>query len=141
MIKKLIIIFLILCITTANTYGIDLIPVRPQRISIKGDKGDTGNKGDTGDNKGTRYNIMGEINILQGRRHKIGVYGKYDVRYGDAGEVGLIFTFDLDESWSVKEIDKINKKLEIINQKFDNSNMEIERIKIGENKFRTQIKH
>lgn len=88
----------------------------------------------------TQYNIAGEINILQGRRHKVGVYTKYNTNRNMIGEVGVRFTYDLDLSWSVKEIDKINTKLEKITAQLNKTNIQTETVQLSENKYRIQIK-
>ncbi len=59
-----------------------------------------------------QYNLMGEVNILQGRRFKFGMYGKYNMNRSKTSEVGLKFTISLGDSWETKELIKLKKRLE-----------------------------
>ena len=88
----------------------------------------------------TQYNIAEEINILQGRRHKVGVYTKYNTNRNMIGEVGVRFTYDLDLSWSVKEIDKINAKLKNLTAQVNKNNIQTETVQLSDSKYRIQIR-
>lgn len=88
----------------------------------------------------TQVNIAPELVLLQGRRHKIGVYGKYDTLHNRVPEVGLRISIALDDSWETKEIEKLNKRFEALEAKLNRHSIETEVIKTGESSFRIQIK-
>jgi len=107
----------------------------------QGTEGQKGAKGDTGVGlEGVQYNIMGEINLLQGRRWKLGTYGKYNVNRNEASEVGLKITISLSDSWEAKEIDKVNARLKKLESKLNSHNIETETIKKDGNTWTIRIK-
>ena len=89
----------------------------------------------------TQYNFMGEVNILQGKRWKFGAYGKYNFNRSNVSEVGLKITIDLDKSWSVKELEKVNKRLELLEAKLNKHNIETETVKKENTSWTIRIKN
>ncbi len=87
----------------------------------------------------TQINIDGEVIIDRGRRHEIGVYGKYDIRHNRVPEVGVRVSIALEDSYEMKEIDKLNKKLDTMNRRIELSNIETETV-IENGKVITRIK-
>jgi len=88
----------------------------------------------------TQFNLMGEVNILQGKRWKFGAYGKYNLNRNVTSEVGLKITIDLDKSWSVKELEKVNKRLEALESKLNRHNIKTETVKTGDKTWSIRIK-
>lgn len=76
----------------------------------------------------TQINIDGEVIFQRGRRHTIGAYGKYDMRHNRVPEVGIRVSIALEDSYEMKEIDKLNKRLDRINQQIESSNIETETV-------------
>jgi len=87
----------------------------------------------------TQVNVRGEVILQQGRRHKIGVYGKYNTNRNVIGEVGLSITMSLDDSYEMKEIDKLNSKIEKLQSLLEKQDIETETVKEG-NKTIIRIK-
>lgn len=79
----------------------------------------------------TQYVAHGELILQQGRRHKIGVYGEYNTTRHTVSEVGVSITIALDDSYEMKEIDKLNKRIERLNQKLESQDIETETVKEG----------
>lgn len=88
----------------------------------------------------TQYNLMGEVNILQGRRWKFGVYGKYNLNRNVNSEAGLKITISLGDSWEAKEIDKVNKRLQKLENKLKFHNIETETVQKDKNTWTLRIK-
>lgn len=60
----------------------------------------------------TQFNVVGEVQFIRAKNHTVSVYTKYDVRHSRFPEIGLKITIGLGKSWTEREIDKINAKLE-----------------------------
>jgi|GEM_PF-2454053 len=69
----------------------------------------------------TQVNIVGELILVQGRKHKISTYGKYNTNRNVCSEVGVKFTFSFGDSWETKEILKNQNRLKLLEEKLNSS--------------------
>ena len=79
----------------------------------------------------TQVGIRGELILQQGRREKVGLYSTYDTTRHTVSDVGICITIALDDSYEMKEIDKLNKRIERLNQKLESQDIETETVKEG----------
>lgn len=87
----------------------------------------------------TQMVVHSELVLQQGRREKIGVYSEYNFTRSKVSEVGISITIALDDSYEMKEIDKLNEKVARLNWLLEKQNIETETVKDG-NKTIIRIK-
>lgn len=87
----------------------------------------------------TQFVAHTELVLQQGRRHKVGVYGEYNFGRHQVSEVGVAITIALDDSYEMKEVTKLNEKIERLQWALDKQNIETETVHEG-NKTIIRIK-
>ena len=69
----------------------------------------------------TQVGVRTQVNFIREKNYEVGVYGVYDATRSTASEVGLAITIGIGESWTDRELDKMNKKLEKMEAMFTNN--------------------
>jgi len=76
----------------------------------KGDEGKEGKKGEQGKGLEDRYEVIGEIRVLDTRKTTTSIYAGRDIN-NDVNIVGIKFTYKLGQSYYEKKINELESKI------------------------------